>query len=160
MSRSKGPSHARQLSVIESAYSQEIASTMDHHSGEVSTERKDFANLDFSFSPSSSPSGCPGIPSRIASLNRNPLTTSTSQDDKGASKDLEKSETATLSSDGSGPKVAEVVEHSQQDPFAQECEGGVQYRTMAWWYADRRPHLLPPSQPANSPPAPGKQAWS
>jgi hypothetical protein len=107
---------------------------MDHTSSEASTERKDFANLDFSFSTPPSPNGCPEIPGRIFSLNLNPPTTRTPHDTRSASKDLEKSDTATLSSDGSGVKVAEVADHGKQDPFAQESGGGgVQYRTMAWW---------------------------
>ncbi len=132
MSWFKEPGNARQLSAIERAYSQELDSTTDQSSSEILTERMDFARIDCSFSASSSANGGPDIPSRISSLNLNPSTTSISQDTRSARKDIEKSDSTSF--DGSGPKVAELVDHDgKQDPFAQECEGGVQYRTMAWW---------------------------
>lgn len=137
MSPFQEPGNARQLSVIESAYSQELDSATDHGSSDMSTKRKDFAGTGFSFSASTpATTGCPEIPSRISSLNLDPCRTSSSQYARRASKDIEKSNSTSSSSfHGSGPKIAEVADHGKQDPFAQESEGGVQYKTMAWWYA-------------------------
>ena len=132
MSLAKTPCKARQLSTIGSTSSQEVNSIADRDSSEMSTERKDFVMTDFSFSASSSANGHPEIPSRISSLNLNRPTGTIPQDATDGTKDAEKND--TISSDGSEPKVADMVNHGEQDPFAQESEGGVQYRTMAWWY--------------------------
>lgn len=129
MSWHKASHDVRQLSVIESAYSEEIAFDLEHDSKEICTEGKHFAMADSS--ASSSAIRRPEIPSRISSLALNESTDSGSQDTCVTSKDIGKSDAA--SSNSSGPRVAEMADPGQQDPFAQESEGGVQYRTMAWW---------------------------
>lgn len=144
MSWIQGFRDARQLSVIESAYSQEADSTAQRHHCHISTERRDFAATDFSFSASSPANGYPDVSSRVSSLVLEPTTTGTLPDRMDGSKDIEKMDTRTMSSDGSGPKVAEVTDHKKQDPFAQESEGGMQYRTMAWWYGHFFPLKLHP----------------
>ncbi|KAF7513417.1 hypothetical protein GJ744_009838 [Endocarpon pusillum] len=135
MSFIKAAGNARQLSVIESAYSQELDSTTMHDSSEDSTDQKDFAVPDISLATSSSTIGGTQDPSQMSSLTLNLLSNDDLHHQRQASKDIEKSDAATLSSDESGPQVAEMVNHDKQDPFAQEAEGGVQYRTMAWWQA-------------------------
>jgi hypothetical protein len=160
----KSHHNPRQLSVIESAYSQEADSTTDrHHSSEACTERRDFAMADpspssssSSFTPSAADSAPNNLSSAISSLNLSPSRSADARDDARKeeagkmSKDLEKGGADTLSSDGSDPKIAEVADqNSKQDPFAQEAEGGMQYRTMAWWYGS---HLFPPFSSSSFPP--------
>ena len=113
----KPHTNARQLSVIESAYSQEIDSVADHHhhhnhSSEASTERRDFAVTDPSWSSSTSSAAASppnNLSSAISSLNLSPSRTDDSRDHDArrearntTSKDLEKGDSETLSSDGSG----------------------------------------------------------
>lgn len=161
MSFIKAAGSARQLSVIESAYSQELDSSTMHDSSEDSTDQRDFAVTDSSFATPSSANGGPHDASQISSLTLNLLSTGDLHHQRQASKDIEKSDAATLSSDESGPQVAEIANHDQQDPFAQESEGGVQYRTMAWWYTHLHTYLF--CSISFSPclhAFPGKQAWS
>ena len=160
MSFIKAAGNARQLSVIESAYSQELDSTAMHDSSEDSTEQKDFAVTDFSFGIPSPANGGPQAPSQPSSRTLNPLSTDDLHHQRQASKDIEKNDAATLSSDESGPEVAEIANHDKHDPFAQESGGGVQYRTMAWWYAHLYTYIFLPIQLLTSPTRfAGKQAW-
>lgn len=145
MSLCKESGNMRHLLVIESACPEPIASAPDNDSSEMSTERKDFANVDFSSPVSYIASGRPEIPSRISSLHLDASITNSSQDTRYARKDMEKSD--NVSSNSSGPIVAKVADPGKQDPFAEESEGGVQYRTMAWWYTRLSTPALFPSAP-------------
>lgn len=142
---SKQTDMACQVPIIENPSSQNDASPADRvkERSEFSTRQKNIAipmvsinaeasSSTSSSSSSSSTSGSPNMQSRISSLNLDgPSTSGSSEDTRVVDKDLEKSDSSSY--DGSGPTVAELAGTADQDPFAREGEGGVQYRTMAWW---------------------------
>jgi hypothetical protein len=107
-------------------------------SRQVTTRSSSTSTSSFAFRESSDPETTSG--SRISSLylgephsesSRTSQGSHPRQDAKVEDRDPEKTESSSPT--GSGPVVAQLDGPVEEDPFAHEGEGEVQYKTMAWW---------------------------